>query len=489
MITAVASYILQLPAWAALLLVFALPALESSAFVGFVFPGEIALVLGGVLAYHGTLSLPLVVLLGVSGAVIGDSIGYAIGRRHGRWVLDGTLGRLVRRHHLDRAERYLAKRGGSAVFFGRFTAALRVMVPGLAGMARMRYRTFLYYNVAGAVLWVLMSVLIGYLGGSSWRHVEHVASRLGLVVLAVVALVVVGRVLAARRHGIVRRLTQRFPASRQRDLVRVRYPRLSSWVAARLDPARPTGLSLTAATATAVAATWVFLGLTQDVQAHEELALLDPVVHDWVVTHRTGLLNHFFDTATWLGANAFIVPFLAITGTLAARARRSWAPIVEVVTVYAAALILHAVVAQLVHRPRPPAADWLAGASGWAFPSGHTTQAVVAFALVALLLGAGAARRTRVAVYSAGALVVALVASSRVYLGMHWMTDVLAAIAMATGLVALRTVIHAVFAGLQDDLRQPGHGEGPLDPGSRAPDPGPSTKGERGEHVSVARGR
>lgn len=486
MISALAAYILHLPAWAALLLVFALPALESSAFLGFVFPGELALVLGGVLAYQGTLSMTAVVLLGVSGAVVGDSIGYAIGRRHGRWMLDGTLGRLVRRHHLDRAERYLADRGGKAVFFGRFTAALRVMVPGLAGMAGMRYRTFLYYNVAGALLWVTMSVLIGFLGGSSWRHVEHVASRLGLVILAVFTLVIVARNLAAAENSRVRRLSRRVRASRHPGLIRTRYPRTARWLAARLDPAVPTGLSLTAATATAVAATWVFLGLTQDVLAHEELALLDPVVHDWVMTHRTGVLNNFFSTVTWLGANAITVPLLGVTGAVIARVRGSWVPIIDVIAVYATAVILHAVVAQLVHRPRPPAVDWLSGASGWAFPSGHTTQALAAIAVVAHLVGSRAARRTRAVVYSVAVVGVVLVGSSRVYLGMHWMTDVLAALAMATGVVALRTVIYATFAGVQDDPRQPRPGEAPARSPVDAHAATTTVKGERSEDATVA---
>jgi len=482
----VASHILQLPPWAALMVVFALPALESSAFVGFVFPGEIALVLGGVLAYQGTLSLAVVLSLGVLGAVVGDSIGYAIGRRHGRRMLDGTIGRLVRRRHLDRAERYLAERGGKAVFFGRCTAALRVMVPGLAGMSHMRYRTFLYYNVASAVGWVTLSVLLGYLGGSSWRHVEHVASRLGLGVLAVVTLVVVGRILAARENGGVHWLTRRLRASRQPELIRARYPRAASWVAARLDPARPTGLSLTVATVTAMAATWVFLGLTQDVLAHEELALLDPVVHGWVMSHRTGVLNYFFSAVTWLGANAFTVPLLAVTGAVVARVRRSWGPLVDVFTVYGTAVILHAMVAQLVHRPRPPAADWLSGASGWAYPSGHTTQALAAFALVALLAGSQAGRRTRAAVYSAAVALVVLVATSRVYLGMHWMTDVLAAVAMATTLVALRTVIHASFARVQDDPPEPRPGKAGPRPCAESGAATTTTDGESSEHASVA---
>ncbi|KQV69624.1 SNARE-like domain protein [Nocardioides sp. Root122] len=197
----VATIVLSLPGWAALVVVFALPALESSAFVGFVFPGEIALLLGGLLAQQGHVALPAVLAAGFVGAVVGDSVGYAVGRHYGRRLLDGVLGRFVRRDHLDRAEGLLTHRGGRAVFLGRFTAALRVVVPGAAGMAHMPYRTFLSCNVAGAAGWVTLSVLLGYLGGSSWQHMAHTASRIGLVALAVFVLVIVGGALWRRSQN------------------------------------------------------------------------------------------------------------------------------------------------------------------------------------------------------------------------------------------------------------------------------------------------
>jgi undecaprenyl-diphosphatase len=200
-IASMAAHMLAVPAWIALLLVFALPALESSAFIGFIFPGEIALILGGVLASQGVLPLPVVVAAGIAGAALGDSVGYAVGRRYGRKLLNGTLGRFVNARHLDRAEIYLAERGAKAVFLGRFTAALRVMIPGLAGMSGLRYRTFLIWNVASAIAWGVMSVMLGYLGGSNWQYMAHIASGIGFGVLLVVAGGVLCGILVRRRRG------------------------------------------------------------------------------------------------------------------------------------------------------------------------------------------------------------------------------------------------------------------------------------------------
>jgi len=140
MLARVTDWILSLDGWVALAIVFLVPALEASAFLGFVFPGEIAVILGGVLAFNGRIPLPAVVVAAVAGAIVGDTIGYFVGRRWGHQILRG-VGRRVPflRHrideHLERAQAYVRRRGGAAVFSARFTAALRVMIPGLAGMA------------------------------------------------------------------------------------------------------------------------------------------------------------------------------------------------------------------------------------------------------------------------------------------------------------------------------------------------------------------
>lgn len=189
MITALLHQLVALPVWLALTVVFAVPALEASAFVGFLFPGETALVVGGVLAAQGGLPLAAVLAVGIAGAIIGDSIGYFVGRRYGVRVVRGVAGRWVSEQRLERARRYLAERGGRAVFLGRFTAALRVLVPGMAGMSGLGYREFLVWNVAGGTVWAGLAVLLGYLGGSSLLFLTHVA---GWVAVGALVLVVLG---------------------------------------------------------------------------------------------------------------------------------------------------------------------------------------------------------------------------------------------------------------------------------------------------------
>jgi undecaprenyl-diphosphatase len=181
----------------ALAVVFAFPALEASTLLGIVIPGELALVLGGVLAHQGRVPLWAVVAAGSAGAVVGDSLGYAIGWRFGERLLARLPRRFVRPDRVERAERLVRRLGGRAVFVGRFTAGFRTLVPGLAGAARMPYRIFAVYNVAGGVLWATGSVLLGFGAGGAYRTAERIAGQAGLVVLGAV---VVGATAAALVH-------------------------------------------------------------------------------------------------------------------------------------------------------------------------------------------------------------------------------------------------------------------------------------------------
>ncbi len=185
--------ILRLPPALALALVFLLPALEASAFVGVVIPGEIGVILGGVLANQHKLPLLAVLVAGIAGAIIGDSIGYVVGERYGERLLGRLPTRLLKPEHVRRTEETIERLGGRAVFVGRFTAALRALVPGMAGMSGMTYRTFLPWNVLGGASWAAGFVVLGYLAGSQYQRIEHAANEVGLGLLAAIVVFFVVR--------------------------------------------------------------------------------------------------------------------------------------------------------------------------------------------------------------------------------------------------------------------------------------------------------
>jgi undecaprenyl-diphosphatase len=185
--------ILLLPPSIALALVFLLPALEASAFVGVILPGEVGVILGGVLANQHKLPLAAVLVAAIAGAVIGDTIGYWVGKRYGETLLSKIPNRILKPEHLERAEESVRNFGGKAVFIGRFTAALRALIPGMAGMSRISYGRFLAWNAIGGLLWATAFVILGYLAGSQYKQIEHYANYIGLGLLLLIAAVLIIR--------------------------------------------------------------------------------------------------------------------------------------------------------------------------------------------------------------------------------------------------------------------------------------------------------
>jgi undecaprenyl-diphosphatase len=193
--------ILKLPPGLALALVFLLPALEASVFVGVVVPGEIGVVFGGVLANQDKLALWAVFVAGIAGAVIGDSIGYWVGEKWGETLLLKLPKRIVKPDHLDKSKHAVRRFGGKAVFIGRFAAALRAFVPGLCGMSRLPYGTFFAWNALGGATWATIFIMIGYLAGSQYRTIESYANYIGIGILVIILGYIAFRIYRGRHQS------------------------------------------------------------------------------------------------------------------------------------------------------------------------------------------------------------------------------------------------------------------------------------------------
>jgi membrane protein DedA with SNARE-associated domain len=190
--------VLGAPPWLVYLIVGAVVFAEDALFVGFVLPGETLAVIGGVTASIGHTSLTVVLLVVVLAAVVGDSVGYEIGRLYGPRII-GHRFFDRRRQRLEAAQDFLRRRGGSAVFLGRWTAFFRAVMPALAGLSRMRYRVFLPWNAVGGIAWGSAAVVAGYFAGESYQRVEKWLGQGAAVVVGLVVLIALA-VWAVRRH-------------------------------------------------------------------------------------------------------------------------------------------------------------------------------------------------------------------------------------------------------------------------------------------------
>jgi membrane protein DedA with SNARE-associated domain len=177
----------HLNGWVAIGLIAALVFGETAIFLGFVLPGEAAVVIGGVLASRGHLSLPWLIAVVVITAVAGPLVGYEIGKRMGdRLFASRTLNRVPGGVH--RVRTALRDRGGIAVLGGRFVAVVRALMPAAAGAAQMPYRTFVIHNLIGGIVWGVGYSLLGYLAGSAYAVVER---KVGAGLAVAVAVIVV----------------------------------------------------------------------------------------------------------------------------------------------------------------------------------------------------------------------------------------------------------------------------------------------------------
>jgi membrane protein DedA with SNARE-associated domain len=161
-------------------------------------PGETALITAAVLASRGKLQIEVVIPLAALGAILGDNIGYQIGRRGGRWLLERP-GRFQRQRlaALENGEVFFARHGPKAVFLGRFVLGLRVWASWLAGAMHMRWRSFFFWNALGGVCWATAIGLLAYFLGDA---AGSAVSTFGIFGLIAVAIAIVGGLLAHRRH-------------------------------------------------------------------------------------------------------------------------------------------------------------------------------------------------------------------------------------------------------------------------------------------------
>jgi undecaprenyl-diphosphatase len=239
---------------------------------------------------------------------------------------------------------------------------------------------------------------------------EHILDVSGWVLAVLVALLTVAVALFRPRHRI---------------------PDRPGWLAARLRTGVPTGLALTAAVLTLAVCAWSLALLTFSVVHHLGIAQADPRVLAFFTGHRAPWLTSLAKVLTWLGSSLVLWPVAVVAGLGLWRWRRRRLPAVLPALALAGAWAGSLLIKGLVGRPRPPVADRLAVVHSSSYPSEHAAQALATWGMLALMLMAGRSARAR-ALLAAGAVLIAFVVGlTRLYLGAHWMSDVLGGWALA----------------------------------------------------------
>jgi membrane protein DedA with SNARE-associated domain len=362
-----------------LVAVFLIVALESSAFLGLLFPGEaVALVAG---AFAGAKVFPLWWALGtvVGGATIGDIGGYVLGRWKGEALLARwAFARRQHEQHRHQLESFFGRWGTATLLIGRFVAVGRAFVPFTAGLYGMRARRFLPMAVIAGALWGAIVVALGYFLGSNWHLVEAWLRSLGLGIFILFALSAGALVLW---RWLVRRQDK---VNAWRRYVRQRYgielEPLLVFIRARLSPTGYLGLHLTVGVVVLGALAWLFGGVVQDIFAQDPLVRVDRVVALFVAHHRSLTLDSIMAVLAFLGGAWWMIAVVAVTAAGLAYAAENVLALAALPILggaYGLGVALQALFSQI--SPEVPARELIHGFQR--FPSVVVLTATVAYGL------------------------------------------------------------------------------------------------------------
>ena len=447
--------------------------LETGAFVGLVAPGEFTVIVGGVVAGQGEISIVALIGLTWLCCVLGDTASFFIGKRLGRAFLvkHGPKVR-IDEETLKKVESYFDRHGGKTVLIGRFIGLVRAVAPFVAGSSGMRYRQFLPFSVLGTGLWATTFCLLGFFFYRSFEKVANVAGQVTLVFGTLVA-IIVGCVWAYRR---LREEEQRraFMAWLDRQgrrpllrpvaaIVRPVWRRVivpvSRFLAPQVrflwDRITPGGLGIELTTALAVSAVGSYaLALTTvDVvdPGYKGPTRLDNRVIDMVEGLRNGVGVDVAKVVSQFGVASLVFALVAIAVVLLAWRRRPYELFVLLFgtgLVYAGVHVTKAA----VDRPRPEGS--LVETMGSSYPSGHA-----AYATIYVALGVIAARvlpnlASRAALVIGTVVAAAVIGASRIYLGAHYYSDVVAGWALGAFVFATCAIVALVVSYVRQNGRE-----------------------------------
>ncbi|HEV7483928.1 MAG TPA: bifunctional DedA family/phosphatase PAP2 family protein [Solirubrobacterales bacterium] len=438
------------------LLVGAFAFAETGAFVGLVVPGETVMLLGGAVAGQGAIDIYLLIAIAWFSAWAGDTTSFFLGRRLGREFVMRHGPRVgISHERFEKVEDYFSRHGGKTIFIGRFISLVRAFAPFIAGSSGMRYRNFVPYSVLGTGLWASAHILVGYFFSRSIETAAKYAGK-GAFLLATLIVVVVGAVViyrffreAENRAEAVRWMEAHVATRWLVDLAR--RPQLR-FLWDRVTPGGSFGLEFTSLMAVLAVSLFVLVAYIVVVGREPGPTPGDMTASDVAEHLRAAWFTDLTKVFTFLGSGVFTWGLTAVCAALLA-ARRRWAEFGVLLAGMTLTQIGIHEIKGAVDRPRPEGA--LASASGSSFPSGHAAHSVLYIWLavtIVLRLRPGMARGA--ALVTGGIALTILVGLSRVYLNLHYLSDVSAGWALGAAAFSLCAAVGLVISQVRQNPRQ-----------------------------------
>ena len=423
------AWVAENPVWTGLA-IFLVAMAESVAIVGLIVPGVVIMFGIGALIAADAVSLQSAIAWAVAGAVAGDGLSFYIGYRY-REELTRVWPFTRYPASLDKGILFFDRYGGKSVAFGRFFGPVRAVIPLVAGMMGMNPGRFAVANILSALAWAPAYLLPGMLFGASLELASEVAFRLVALILIAVSLVWLSAWLARRAFRSIQpraaRLVQRVLAWGEL------HPRLREIAAALADPAHPEAKGLSMFAGLLVLTIGLFALLTGAVLEGAGFPGVDRALLDALQSLRTPWadalmvsVTQLTDLAPFIGFSLGMLALFALLGHR--RTAQHWAAGILFCLLAAPLLKLG------LQVPRPEVVNQVP--TSFAFPSGHVLRATVAFGFLAVIVARTLDLRHRWVPYAMATVLVTAVALSRLYLGVHWLSDIFGSIALGLAWVA-----------------------------------------------------
>ncbi|MDH3228480.1 MAG: VTT domain-containing protein [Alphaproteobacteria bacterium] len=414
-------------------MVFLFAFLESLPLLGLFVPGSTLIVGASILVPSGALSLTPLLAVATLGSVAGDTVSFGLGRHYGRDLLSfGPLGR--RPELVARAGRFFDRHGGKGVLFGRFTPPLRGIIPAFAGIARVGWGRFLAAATLAALAWAPAHVVPGALIGASLHLAGAVTARLAMFLLL---LLLFGYLLVVIVRTVLFWGVPAGAAAMRRALLwaRAHDNVVGREILALLDPGHREAKALAVLSVLLILGGWGFFAILEDVATGDPLVRADASIFHALQALRSPWGDMIMVAITELGDARVTIPVAAAAiGWLVWR--RAWIDAAYMAAAIVFAQAFAAAIKIALHAPRP-IPELYHGWSAFSFPSGHATVNAVMYGFLAVMTMRQAGPVLRPAIAGGLALLVGLIALSRIYLGAHWFSDVAAGLGFGAAWVGL----------------------------------------------------
>lgn len=430
-----------------LLVVFLVAFAESVAFIGTFVPAGIVMFTAGALIGTGALNGWVTLGIAALGAVAGDGLSYELGRRYsGRirtWPISNRYAAVI-----DRGERFIQRHGGKSILFARFMGPVRAVVPLITGVAHMPRAKFYSVNIGSALAWSPAHILPGVVFGASIQLAEAVSGRLAVILIIVAALVwfVVWATRICIRVGlpIVKGWRDHLLQWAGR-----RSSWLTRWMSYLFDPSKQESQVLLVLALLLLGSGWLFFGILEDVIAHDPLVGADAAIFNLLQALRSSFADHLMVGITELGGARVRLSVAVVVGVWLI-VLRCWRTVGYWIITVGFAEGAVKLLKLAIGRPRP--FGLYSGIEQFSFPSGHATGSVVIYGFLAFLLARKQSPLTRMSITVITAVGVVLIGFSRLYLGAHWLSDVLGGWSLGLAWIALVAVVythHQVSEGVR----------------------------------------